>query len=723
MGIFPALVEKRERYRTGGSAAVYDDFWYSLVGGDTAAGVQVNEKTALKYLTMFACVSLIAGDMARIPLVLYRRTGKDSKERALDHPLYDICHTAPNPEMTAFLWREAGLGHNLLWGNHYSVVKRRPLSGEVTGIWPIDNPGLVQVKRDRKGRIFYEWYGRSFGGSKADEMESGISEDQAGTGFRRHKKFKKDMLHIPGFGFNGLFGLSMVRIAREAIGAGLAMEEFGSRYFGQGTHLGGSVSMDHDLGEEEDEYLKKLKNQYASLKNSHGLIVFQNGETFTPYHIPLEDAQFLESRDHQKIEICGMYHVPPHKIAIHGQNSNFNNLEQENQTYVDSCLIHWATRWETSLAHQLLTPAERASGLFFEHLLAGLLRGDTKARGEFYNKLFGVGGISPNEIRAKENMNPDPSPEADQKYVMINMMPLNQVGDTEPIEKDNEFNSTRESRVIVLAHRSYATGLVRLQNSYHRIIKKTMQDIVNKETLQIKRAVKKFLTERGVSGFQTWIEAFYEEHAVFVSEKLKPILVSYQELVLGQANTLLGPEAIVGSGEMEVFFDDTVKNLVNRHVKSHSGQLTKIIKDMSMNELTELAKAVDERMAEWYLKDPKKIADNEVVRFANATAREVWIKGGIRRFRWQTRGKNCPFCNSLKGKVVGRKQAFLDPGDVIYASDQGWTDIYNPVTGQYKQKESPDSIPDYTKVSAMKSYGSRFHPPTHQGCDCVIVPG
>ena len=95
--------------------------------------------------------------------------------------------------------------------------------------------------------------------------------------------------------------------------------------------------------------------------------------------------------------------------------------------------------------------------------MEALLRGDSKTRGELYTSLFGVGGISPNEIRAKENMNPDPAPAADQKYVMLNMIPLDMAGDTEPVEKDNEFNSTRESRAVAIAHRSYATGLIRLR--------------------------------------------------------------------------------------------------------------------------------------------------------------------------------------------------------------------------------------------------------------------
>ena len=110
--------------------------------------------------------------------------------------------------------------------------------------------------------------------------------------------------------------------------------------------------------------------------------------------MPKKGAQIIrkviESAVANAVSICGFYHVPPHKVGIHGKNSNRSNMEQENQSYVDSCLIHWLTRWEQSIAQQLLTKEERAEGLFFEFDLYGLLRGDTKARTELYKTFWNI---------------------------------------------------------------------------------------------------------------------------------------------------------------------------------------------------------------------------------------------------------------------------------------------------------------------------------------------
>ena len=467
MGIFPKFIESRAY---GPSA----DYWYNPVSFPTSSGVPVTERDALKYLTVYACVSLIAGDVGRLPLNLYRRRSDSGKDLVTDHPLYDLLHNAPNPETTSFNWRESAMGHLLLWGNHYSFIEREGGTGDIIAFWPLPNPGQVNVYR-KNGVIVYEY------------------EQNGEKVIRRRDK----IFHVPGYGFNGVYGLSMIALAREAIGLGVAAETFGSSYFGQGTHPSGVITMDKDLGDGEKDYLKALKDNYAGLGKSHSVMVFQNGEQYAPLTVPLDDAQFLETRDHQKIEICGMYHVPPHKIAIHGQNSNYNNLEQENASYVDSCLMHWLVRWESQISLQLLTEKERKSGLFFEFVVQGLLRGDSKARAEFYNKIFQVGGITPNEIRSLENSNPVEG--GDESFVMMNMTTLENAGqemvlpgdlepDLEPEGAPEEFKQFfSEDRAASNKEKRSIGVRDKITKRYKPLILDAATAIVNRETKAIKR--------------------------------------------------------------------------------------------------------------------------------------------------------------------------------------------------------------------------------------------
>jgi len=288
-------------------------------------------------------------------------------------------------------------------------------------------------------------------------------------------------------------------------------------------------------------------------------------------------------------------------------------------------------------------------------------------------------------------------------------------------EKRIEISSDLVMRKYDLAKtKRFILGLNKTVNSFARIIRDAVQTIINKETLAVKRAAKKYFGERGVSGFDTWMNTFYSVHKDYIYSKLMPIYRSYQEIIVERAGSIIGSE--IGAGDLEQFFQSTMKNYVHNHVHSSRGQLNQIMKEVPLEDMESF---INTRMDEWYETRATKIARDESTRLANATSRETWIKGGVTKIRWLTQGKtNCPFCDSLEGRIVGIEKPFLDVGDVMYVSDTGWLDIYNPnlpenpnepYGGKYKEKESPSVIPEGTKVSSLKIYGTKYHPPIHMG--------
>ena len=639
-----------------------DDFWYSPVGFPSSTGVRVNEQTALQYLTLYACVSLIAGDLARLPLNLYRRREDGGKDLITDHELYDLLHNAPNPESTSFNWREASQGHLLLWGNTFSFIEREK-NGAISALWLKPDPGNMELVRVG-GQLKYKY--------KHEGKEVIRSRDQ--------------IFHIPGFGFNSLWGRSMIAMAREAIGMGLSMEQFGSKYFSEGTHPSGVLEMERVLGDNREEFTKALQKGYAGLGKSHKIMVLENGMTYKPLTVPLEDAQFLESRQFQKTEICGMYHVPPHKIAVHGQNSNYNNLEQENASYVDSCLMHWIVRWESTISQQLLTEVERRQGLFFEFQVQGLLRGDSAARAEYYNKIFQVGAITPNEIRSKENDNPIEG--GDQAFVMLNMIPLDKANqapqltledENEPEQDDArsfwknadvEYRKKREDRSIAMRDR--------IAKQYEPLIRDAATAIVNRETM----AIKKFLNKRAMDDFEQFLDDFYSEFPEYIHQKMSPVLRSFMYAIIDQANL----EFDLTEQEFDAEVNEYIDNYSARHVESSHNQMLALI--------DQEPESLETRADEWADRRPGKITANELVRAAGAAfAFAMFAAGG--RLVWRIRGDHtCPYCRTLEGKKIRSNQHFAAPGDEIDVED--------------------GSTP-------MRIYGIHQHPPLHQGCDCYVA--
>jgi len=664
MGLFPRFISTRK-------FGPENDYWYNPVYIPTSAGVPVTEKEALKYLTVFACTSLISGDVGRLPLNLYRKRKGMGKDLVTDHKMYDLLHNAPNPEMPSFNWRETGQLQLLLWGNKYDYIERDK-SGNIIALWPLPDPGRVQIYR-KNDRIIYEY-----------EVDG-----------KKVYRTRNEIFHIPGMGFNGLYGLSMISIAREAIGMGLAAETFGANYFSEGTHPSGMISIEHDLGESEDAYIKKLKSNYSGLGKSHSVMVFQNGEKYQPLTIPLVDAQYLETRDHQKIEICGMYHVPPHKIAIHGSNSNYNNLEQENASYVDSCLMHWLVRWESAINLQLLTEQERRSGLFFEHQVQGLLRGDSAARSEYYNKIFQIGGITPNEIRSLENMNPVDG--GDESFVMLNMQPLNKAAEAfelgmkepepeiiekEPEEeleeskqffKDCEKRSLDEKRSIAMRDR--------LGRAYRPLIMEAAKAIVSRETKAIKNRLVGRQSRADKDSMADFLTDFYKTFPEYITKRMGPVLMSYLNAIAEETFSEIGAD-IVG---LDVEIRDYIKSYAERHSSGSMGQMLALLE----GELS----ALETRADEWMEKRADKITNDEIVRASCAAFSWVVFGAGL-SLAWRIRGaKTCPYCESLNGKRVSKGESFVNPGDEI-----------DPKGG----------------TGPMKSYGLKQHPPLHQGCDCYV---
>lgn len=660
MSLFPTF--KRANYPPD------HDYWYHPVGVTTSAGVPVSEKTAMKYLTVSSCVSLIAGDLARLPLNLYRKRADGGKDLVSDHKLYDLLHNAPNSETTSFNFRETLQGHLLLWGNSYAYIERERIGGKIKALWQLPDPGTIQVKRQGDNIVY-------------------VYKNQDGKDVIRSRD---EIFHIPGYGFNGLVGMSMITMASEAIGLGVATEEFGSKYFSEGTHPAGVYELDGFLGDNRKDFVEALKAGYAGLGKAHNIMIAEGGAKYKPITMPLNDAQFLETRDHQKTEICGMYHVPPHKIALHGQNSNYNNLEQENASYVDSCLMHWIVRWESNISLQLLTEKERMSGLFFEFQVQGLLRGDSAARAEYYNKIFQVGGITPNKIRALENDNPVEG--GDESFVMLNMVPLSQAKDiplpgdevqsAPEVEEKSQFRQFfSEKRAKKISEAKSIQVRDRIAKQYSPLIFDAAQAVVNRES----KAIKKKLSQQSRAGqsIESFLDEFYEAFPEYIDKKMGPVLRSYMLAVISATNEEIG----MSGDDLEKEVKEYIEIYIKRHISSSKRQMEALIPAG----LPELVTRADE----WSERRPEKITSNEIVRSSNYAFQTVAFIAGLSTVLRNRGPKTCPYCQSLAGKrtSIGGKPLVED--------------------GEELKGKGTDQPP-------MLIRGAKYHPPIHAKCDCYL---
>ena len=241
---------------------------------------------------------------------------------------------------------------------------------------------------------------------------------------------REKILHLVGPSDDGVIGYSRIALARKSIGLGMAMETFGSLYFGNGTHPGVVVSHPGKLSEQAHSNLKQsLVDEYSSLGNSHRLLLLEEGMKIDKVGIPPEDSQFLQSRQFQVPEIARWFNLPPHKLKDLTRSS-FSNIESEQTSFYTDTLLPNLVEFEQAYNMQLLTESERSrsgrGSLYFKHVTEGILRADSAGRGALYRELWNIGAISINEIRSKEEM--DPIEGGDEHFVPLNMVPLSQVG-------------------------------------------------------------------------------------------------------------------------------------------------------------------------------------------------------------------------------------------------------------------------------------------------------
>jgi len=228
------------------------------------------------------------------------------------------------------------------------------------------------------------------------------------------------VLHIPGFGYDGLVGYSPVTLMREAIGMSLAMEEYGARFFSSGAKSSGVVKSTKTLSEPAQKRLREqFESMYYDLSKAHRTMILEEGMDYDNIGIPPEDSQFIESRKFQISDIARVWRIPQHMIGDLDRATN-NNIEHMSLEFVIYSLTPRLVRIEKTLNANILTSKEQQT-LTFRHDVDELLRGDMKSRYDAYSVGRNGGWLNANMILKKEGENPVEG--GDVMWQPVNMMP------------------------------------------------------------------------------------------------------------------------------------------------------------------------------------------------------------------------------------------------------------------------------------------------------------
>lgn len=350
MGVFSRILAQKEYSMEDFT----NDIRKRLYGGQASPGDSVSEAQAMKFITVFSCVRVLAEGVGALPLFVYKKRPGGGKDKVDTHPVFELLHDKPNNEMTSQSWREAQVGQLATSGNCYSAltVNRR---GQVSDIYPIPWDECLP---------------------KRNLVTNAIEYQVAGDGIYPAER----IFHVPGFGFDGIIGYSPIRMAAEAVSMGMSASQFTSHFYKNGMNIGGVLEHPQALSEPAYTRLKEwMDEKGVGLGNSWKPMILEEGMKFSRIPMPFVDAQFIETRKLNRDEICGLFRVPPHMIANLERSTN-NNIEHQGIEFVMHTLMPYLTRIEQTANWKLFTPAERKAGYYVKFNADGILRGDYKSR-------------------------------------------------------------------------------------------------------------------------------------------------------------------------------------------------------------------------------------------------------------------------------------------------------------------------------------------------------
>lgn len=376
-------------------------FWAEWTGKSNS-GQLVSAERSVQLSAVWACAKLIAETVSTLPFKMYEDPPDGNKHPAVNHPFYDLLCRQPCPDMTTIRFIQMIIVSILFRGNAF--IEMRHINGRPVALLPL-LPQNMNVSTGDNGRLKYRY----------TDPHSGVEREIA----------RENIIHIRGFGLDGIVGLNPMKAGKEVLGSALATNEAAAKFFENGLQSSGFIAAKTQMNTEQRELLRKNLDNFVGSKNAGKVMVLEGDLDYKNITVNPETAQLIESREFSVEEICRWFGVPPVMIGHTSKTSSWASSTETLYTFfITTCLNPLLINIEQELKRCLLKNDDR---YFFKFHVEGLLRADSTGRAAYYKQALQDGWMSRNEVREKEDLPPIPG--GDKYTVQLNLTTLDKVGE------------------------------------------------------------------------------------------------------------------------------------------------------------------------------------------------------------------------------------------------------------------------------------------------------
>lgn len=357
----------------------------------TDAGAIVTPGTSMRVATVYACVRLIAGAIASMPVDVYKRDADGRSTRVINDPIWWMLNEEACEQFPATAFKEFLIAQMLLYGDGFAYIMRNN-NGRVLGLLPLRREQVI-VQRVAPATPRHPVKIRYY----VNTPDGAFTADAI------------DMLHLPGLGFNGFTSMSVIQWgARNATGIAMRADEFAGKFYSQGAQPQFAIKAPGAMGEKQQEELRAAWAAKYQGNGPNGIpLVLTEGLDISQLTMTAADAQLLESRKWQVNDIARAFGVPAHMIGDTEKATTWGTgVEQMGQAFVDYTLGSHIKRFEDEHNRKLYQRGPK----YIRVNVDGLMRGDATARANYYKSALGgtqnPAWMTPNEVRERENLPP-----------------------------------------------------------------------------------------------------------------------------------------------------------------------------------------------------------------------------------------------------------------------------------------------------------------------------